>query len=121
LSTSLVSHRGDGRHTPFGHTALVFSCGELATDAARRLAFGEELEAIPAVLRDWEREQAGNDAFPVPRKGSSVSGFVIPLDRMRMRAAERNGTFDGYELSVAAIDLAGQRTMVYVYTKSRAA
>jgi len=38
-----------------------------------------------------------------------------------MRVAERNGTFDGYERSVAPIELAGQRTMVYVYTKSRAA
>jgi len=121
LSISLVPHRGNGRDTPFGYVALVFSCGELATEAARRLAFGEELAAIPAVLRDWEREQAGEEAFPVPRKGSSVSGFIVPLDRVRMRVAERNGTFDGYERSVAPIELAGQRTMVYVYTKSRAA
>lgn len=121
LSISLVPHRGEGTHTPVGRTALVFSCGELAAEAARRLAFGEELAAIPAVLRDWEREEAGSDAFPVPRKGSSVSGFIIPLDGKRMRAAERNGTFDGYERAVAAIELAGQRTMVYVYTKSRAA
>ena len=103
---------------PFDRTSLVFSCGELASEAARRIAFGDELAAIPAVLRDWERAQAGNDAFPVPRKGSSVSGFIIPLDRLRMRAAERDGTFAGYERSVATIELAGQRTLVYVYTKS---
>lgn len=114
-------HRNDNRLAPFGHTSLVFSCGELAQEAARRLAVGDEHAAIPAVLRDWERTQAGDDAFPVPRKGSSVSGFLIPLDRVRLRAAERSGSFDGFERSVAKIELAGQSTWVYVYTKGQAA
>ena len=119
MSISLLPRRSDDRASQ--HTALIFSCGELASEAARRLEFGDELAAIPAVLRDWQREQAGSDAFPVPCKGSSVSGFVIPLDRMHMRAAEQNGSFAGYERSVAMIELAGETTWVYVYTKSQAA